>query len=91
MKWYVVENDILGGHAVSNLNLPISQHDLRQEGDPAKRGYVIADFVMTPDDAAIIAHMLNLINYTPLALGIEGSGWWSDAKVQTNAEGLSTE
>lgn len=87
MKWYPIINDVVGGYAVSNLDEPVSEHDLRKEGNPEKRGYVIADF-MTEDDAKVVAHLLNIIDYQPIALGIKGSGWWSDAKVQID-EGLS--
>lgn len=92
MKWYVNENDVFGGWAISNLDLPLSQHDHREDGDPKLRSYVIADMFMTEEDARVIAHLLTTINYVPLPLGLGSdahgaAGWWGNAEVQIN-EGL---
>lgn len=58
VTWHVVINDLVGGWCVSNVNLPMSEHDFRKEGDPEKRGYIFAE-CMTQEDAAIIAETLN--------------------------------
>lgn len=94
MKWYVNVNDMIGGWSVSNLDAPASEHDHRIDGDPNKRSYVVAD-CMTEDDAKIIVHLLNMVNYKPIALQLGSdahgiAGWWGNAKVQVD-EGVSAQ
>jgi hypothetical protein len=56
--WSAQPNDLIGGAIVTTLPLPMSEHDHRKDGDPAKRGYVIAE-CMTMADAGTIADLLN--------------------------------
>lgn len=58
-KWTVQANDLVGGWVVTNYPHPLSEHDMRKDGDPAQRGYVIAE-CMDWEDARTIAHLLNL-------------------------------
>lgn len=73
MKWYPVENDLIGGWAVSSLDKPLSQHDMRPEadGDPSRSGYVIAD-LMERKDAIFVALLLTSIGYVPRVLKGDG-------------------
>lgn len=56
--WTAQENDVIGGWCVTNYPHPLSEHDLRPNGNPARWGYVIAD-MMRHDDAQEVARLLN--------------------------------
>jgi hypothetical protein len=58
--WTVQVNDLIGGWVVTNYPHPLSQHDHRPEGDPDKRGYIIAECIKE-DDAKTIAQLLNVM------------------------------
>lgn len=60
--WFAILNDLVGGWSVSNYPFPLSEHDHRIDGDPAKRGYVVAD-CMNREDAEVIAAILNREGY----------------------------
>ncbi len=57
-KWTVQVNDLVGGWIVTDYQWPLSQHDTRPDGDPKKRGKIIAECV-DPEDAQRIAFLLN--------------------------------
>lgn len=56
--WTAQENDVIGGWCVTNYPHPLSEHDLRPNGNPARWGYVIAD-MMAKSDAEEVARLLN--------------------------------
>lgn len=56
--WTAQANDVIGGWCVTNYPHPLSKHDLRPNGDPTRRGYVIAD-MMSYSDAQEVARLLN--------------------------------
>lgn len=56
--WTAQVNDLIGGAVVTTYPHPLSEHDHRKDGDPHKRGYVIAE-CMTMADAERIAGLLN--------------------------------
>jgi hypothetical protein len=56
--WTPQVNDLIGGWIVTTYPHPLSAHDVRPEGDPNKRGYVIAE-CMVKEDAEMIASLLN--------------------------------
>ena len=53
MTWYPIVNDLVGGWAVANNDIPMSQIDFR-----ARETIVIAD-MMNFEDADLIAQLLN--------------------------------
>ncbi len=57
-EWSAQVNDLVGGWIVTDYPHPLSEHDTRLEGDPRRRGKVIADCV-THGDAVRIARLLN--------------------------------
>lgn len=57
-EWTMQVNDLVGGAIVTTYPHPLSEHDFRKDGDPQKRGYIIAE-CMTKSDAAEIAYLLN--------------------------------
>lgn len=57
-------NDVVGGHIVTTYPYPASQHDLQIDGDPLKKGYIVAE-CMTERDAQAIATDLNESKYVP--------------------------
>jgi hypothetical protein len=56
--WTVQVNDEVGGFIVTTYPHPSSAHDHRPDGDPRKRGRIIADCCCT-EDAELIAELLN--------------------------------
>ncbi len=58
VTWTAQPNDLIGGAVVTTYPRPMSEHDHRRDGDPSKRGYVIAE-CMTMADAGTIADLLN--------------------------------
>jgi hypothetical protein len=56
--WTVQDDDLVGGWIVTTYPHPLSAHDTRWDGDPAKRGEVIAE-CCCQEDADRIARLLN--------------------------------
>jgi len=56
--WTVQVEDQVGGFIVTDYPHPASEHDFRPEGDPDKRGHIIAE-CHSRDDADLIAQLLN--------------------------------
>lgn len=44
---------------MTNYPHPLSEHDFRKEGNPARRGYVMADDFYCRQDAEVVAKLLN--------------------------------
>lgn len=59
MTWTAQVNDLVGGWCVTNYPYPLSDHDFRKDGDPAKKGYVMADDFYCREDAEVVARLLN--------------------------------
>ena len=57
-KWTAQIDDLVGGWIVTTYPHPLSAHDTRPDGDPAKRGEIIAE-CHSEDDAELIARLLN--------------------------------
>lgn len=57
-KWTTQVDDLVGGWIVTTYPHPLSEHDTRVEGDPTKRGEIIAE-CHSEDDANLIARLLN--------------------------------
>ena len=58
VEWTVQINDLVGGYIVTNYPHPLSLHDYRENGDPTKRGHIIAE-CSSRGDANIIADLMN--------------------------------
>jgi hypothetical protein len=56
--WTPQVNDLVGGWVVTTYPHSLAEHDSRPDGDPARRGYVIAECA-TFEDAEEIALLLN--------------------------------
>lgn len=61
-QWSVQVDDTVGGWVVTTYPFPMSQHDFRPDGDPAKRGRVAAE-CQDEDTAWVIANYFNKIQY----------------------------
>lgn len=57
-KWTVQVDDLVGGWIVTTYPHPLSAHDTRPDGDPTKRGEIIAE-CCTEEDGELIAGLLN--------------------------------
>lgn len=57
-KWTVQVDDTVGGFIITTYPYPLSEHDTRPDGDPDKRGEIIAE-CHSRDDGELIARLLN--------------------------------